>query len=148
MKKSLVFFCLLICLYGLSSTTCNAEVNSNELLQANGTCIDPLPCADAKYILYPTRNMYTYLRLDSSTGAIELYQWSFEDNRSFHYEAFTSCLSFDEVPKIGRFQLIPTSNIYVFMRLDRITGYVDFIEWETCYTGYMSKTHKDSIVED
>ena len=145
MKKSLVILGLLACLQGLSSTTCTAEVSVNNLLQSNATCIDPLPCSDAKYILYPTRNTYTFLRLDSSTGAVELYQWSFEDSQSLHYEAFPSCLLSSEVPQIGRFQLLPTTNIYVFMRLDRITGYVDFIEWKTCYTGYMTKTYKDFI---
>ena len=145
MKKSLLILGVLACLQGLNSAPCAAEVDSNDLIQANGICIDPIPCRDAKYIFYPTRNNYTFLRLDSSDGSVHLFQWSFEYNKRFHYELYSSPLYSSETPQIGRFQLLPTANIYVFLRVDRINGTVDMLEWKSRTIHTIYETNKENI---
>ena len=63
--------------------------------------------ADPIYRLYPTRNMWNFLKLDTRNGKISMVQFSVEDNeKQFEYELSNKALC--ENTASGRFMLQPT----------------------------------------
>jgi hypothetical protein len=94
-----------------------------------------------KYKLYPTNNVYNFLKLDTSTGKLWQVQWSVEDNKRFdtflgddaYYfilkdEGITSSWDDYERP-VGRFELYSTTNMYNFILLDKFRGYTWQVQW-------------------
>jgi len=89
-------------------------------------------CASAKdnrYSLYKTKNMYTFLKLDTRTGQIWQVHWSIDEDKSDRIvlPLSTEKLSLDT--KDGRFDLFPTNNIYTFILLDTIDGKTWQVQW-------------------
>lgn len=112
-----------------------------------------------RYKLYPTENMHTFIKLDTSNGVMKLVQWSIEEDKRFEYvlndlelaksvEELTKDynefienystgedLTFEVYSKIhrvaknGRFKLYSTDNIYNFILLDVIDGYTYQVQW-------------------
>lgn len=86
---------------------------------------------NANFRLYKTKNMYSFIKLDTRTGQMELVQWSLDGNRMSYRlsnEILTS--SFEEqIP--GRFTLYATTNIYQFVLLDQIDGRTWHVQWGT-----------------
>ena len=85
---------------------------------------------EPEYKLYPTKNMYNFLLLNTRTGQINIVQWSTDrDNR------FTYVLSRDIRRKswqgdiCGRYILQATENTYNFILLDQIDGYCWQVQW-------------------
>ncbi len=88
--------------------------------------LEPTQNPDAPYRLFNTQNIYTLLKLDTSTGRIWQVQWGDKDHR------YTQSINLKVlVPdgKPGRFTLNPTSNIYTFILLDQGTGDTWMIQW-------------------
>lgn len=85
---------------------------------------------DPAFELYPTQNMWNFLKLNTATGAITMVQFSLESRNRFE------CV-LDITPKIysqddaicGRFKLVPTQNMYNFLMLDQIDGRVWQVQW-------------------
>ena len=81
------------------------------------------------YKLYPTSNMWNFLKLDTRNGRIWQVQWSTEDDKRFE----TVLSSIFIVPKDeeidGRFALYPTTNIYNFIMLDQVNGKAYQVQW-------------------
>jgi hypothetical protein len=70
MKKQLILPLLLVTIF------CSAQsINSNELVRVSNYQ-SPVP---AKFRLYPTSNRFIFLRLNTSTGFIDLVQYSIKD---------------------------------------------------------------------
>ena len=86
-----------------------------------------------RYKLYKTENIYTFLKLDTKTGIIRLIQWNLDTDKEFetllNSEDLTTLIS-----EIGQFELIPTSNMYQFLLLDKIRGYVWHVQWGAEYS--------------
>lgn len=87
----------------------------------------------ARYRLFPTINMYTFLKLDTQTGAITRIQWGFNDAHRFEIRLCGGCNQTTEAPKAGpgRFTLYPTQNFYTFVLLDQVTG----AAWQVVWSG-------------
>ena len=86
----------------------------------------------ARYKLYPTTNMWTFLKLDTRTGQVWQVQWSLENqdnNDQFEYPLSTESLVSDYGEPNGRFELYPTTNDYNFIMLDRIDGNTYQVQW-------------------
>lgn len=89
------------------------------------------PSPDARYRLYPTQNIYMFLRLDTKTGQINQVQWS---TKGSEYR-FTSTLSYadltygDTTATVGRFTLYPTTNVYNFLLIDQKDGRTWQVQW-------------------
>ena len=85
------------------------------------------------YQLYPTQNMYTFLKLNTRNGRIWQIQYSLEDNR---FESFLNIIPLvsEEDELNGRFELYPTENIYTFILLDRISGDTYQVQWSQEYS--------------
>lgn len=84
--------------------------------------------AEPGYKLYPTQNMWNFLKLDTRSGKINIVQFSVEaDNKRFEYILSDVSRAENEIP--GRFILQPTQNIYNFIMLDQLTGQTYQVQW-------------------
>ena len=83
------------------------------------------------YRLFSTRNMYTFIKLNTRNGQMWQVQWGTETKHQF--ETILSDISRvnKEEEKNGRFFLYPTTNIYNFILLDQIDGRVWQVQWST-----------------
>ena len=81
------------------------------------------------YQLFPTKNISTFIKLDSRNG--KMWQVLFSISDSLKGELTLNPLSLIKKEKevIGRFTLYPTYNIYNFLLLDQIEGRVYQVQW-------------------
>jgi hypothetical protein len=88
------------------------------------------PDITAVYRLFTTRNMYTFIKLDTRNGQMWQVQWSTK-GREYRFESTLSDISrvSKEEEKNGRFFLYPTTNIYNFILLDQINGRTWQVQW-------------------
>ena len=96
------------------------------------TTDSPQKQLSGRYELYPTKNMWTFIKLDTKTGATWQVQYSIKGS-SYRFEtpldtssAVTSGLEYN-----GRFALYPTENIFNFVMLDKLNGDVYQIQWSS-----------------
>ena len=83
------------------------------------------------YKLYPTSNMWTFLKLDTRNGKIWQVQFSVKgDDYRFESPLNTASLISDG-KESGRFELYPTQNMYNFILLDAVDGRTWQIQWST-----------------
>ncbi len=87
--------------------------------------------SDVIYRLFATRNMYTFIKLNTRNGQMWQVQWGMES--SYQYQTILS-----DIPRVnkdeeknGRFFLYPTTNIYNFIMLDQIDGRTWQVQWST-----------------
>ena len=84
--------------------------------------------AEPVYKLYPTRNMWNFLKLDTRNGKISIVQFTVDDNeKQFEYELSRKAQCNNTSP--GRFVLQPTENIYNFIMLDQVSGQTYQVQW-------------------
>lgn len=87
---------------------------------------------EPQYQLFPTENMWTFLKLNTITGQIWQVQYTVE-GPEYRFETIldiTPRISeyFDD-PICGRFTLYPTKNTYNFILLDQIDGRCWQVQW-------------------
>ncbi len=79
-----------------------------------------------RYKLYPTDNIYNFLKLDTRTGRIEQVQWSLDTNKEVTVTINNDNLSWSSD---SLFELYPTQNIYQFLLLDKSSGRTWHVQW-------------------
>jgi hypothetical protein len=80
--------------------------------------------------LYPTSNRFIFLRLNTSTGFIDLVQYSTSDVANAMISKLSqSPLVLDGL--VDRFTLYPTLNIWTFILLDQAEGIPYQVQWST-----------------
>ena len=82
------------------------------------------------YRLYPTQNIWTFIKLNTSNGEMTQVQFSFEGNR-METPLVDFPLVFGDDVEVGRFALYPTQNIWTFILLDQINGNTYQVQWST-----------------
>ena len=87
---------------------------------------EPTQNPDAPFRLFGTKNIYTFLKLDTRDGRIWQVQWG---DKEFRYVEPLSTRGMVSPGKPGRFTLYPTTNIYTFLLLDQDTGDVWHVQW-------------------
>ena len=95
-------------------------------------CSDIMPAADARYKLYPTSNMWNFLKLDTKTGMIWQVQYSIKDKKErFEVPLNTVNIAkaFKKWERVGRYALLPTQNMYNFILLDQLDGETFQVQW-------------------
>ena len=80
-----------------------------------------------RFKLYPTENIYTFLKLDTATGKIDQLQWSLESDNEGSVTINSDDLSLGS--GCGTFELYPTKNMYQFILLDKVTGRQWHMQW-------------------
>jgi hypothetical protein len=88
---------------------------------------EPTQNPDAPYRLVRTKNRFTFLMLDTTTGMIWQVQWGFERKEKFIVPVNEEALSNNTKP--GRFTLVPTNNFYNFLLLDQVDGRIWQAQW-------------------
>lgn len=88
------------------------------------------PVGGAFYKLFPTSNMWTFLKLDTRNGRIWREQFALKDSQ-YRFEDIVSIEKLVDITdeKPGRFTLYATDNIYNFIMLDQIDGRCWQVQW-------------------
>jgi len=87
---------------------------------------EPTQNPNVPYRLFSTKNIYTFLKLDTREGQLWQVQWGDKDHR------FTNVINSKALVsggRVGRFTLYPTNNIYTFILLDQDTGDAWQVQW-------------------
>ena len=81
------------------------------------------------YRLFPTENMWTFIKLNTRTG--EMWKVQYDINGKNRFETFLNILPLVDKDKEvnGRFTLYPTKNIYTYILLDQIDGKQWQVQW-------------------
>ena len=114
MKKMTLLFIFVVCLVGHS--------NAGE----PATVVAPISNAVNNYLLYPTINIYTFLKLDTRNGKIWQVQYSMDENE---FEVILNSRELVSDGKPGQFALYPTTNNWTFILLDTVNGGVWHVQW-------------------
>lgn len=85
--------------------------------------------SNVEYRLFATKNMYTFLKLNTRNGQIQQVQWNTENEKRFETTLSDISLVNKEEEKNGRFFLYSTTNIYNFIMLDQIDGRAWQVQW-------------------
>ena len=80
----------------------------------------------APYRLFNTKNIFMFLKLDTSDGRVWEVQWG---DKAHTFIAPINLKALVPDGKAGRFTLYPTSNIFTFLLLDQETGDAWRIQW-------------------
>lgn len=86
---------------------------------------------NATYRLFPTSNIWIFIKLNTADGRMWLVQYSTENRHRVEIPLTEIEYADDSEKKIGRFTLYSTQNIYNFILLDQIDGRVWQVQWNT-----------------
>jgi hypothetical protein len=81
--------------------------------------------------MFPTDNIWTFLKLDTRSGKIWQVQYSINDNYRGEIELSNKALIAGDKAENGRFTLYPTKNMFNFILLDQIDGKMWQVQWST-----------------
>lgn len=91
----------------------------------------------AKYRLFPTQNIWTFIKLDTSNGKLWVVQYSTNSENRFEVPLSTTSRCSTDGAKNGRFTLYSTSNIYTFIMLDQVSGKLWQVQWSNQTENFM-----------
>ena len=85
---------------------------------------------NASYRLFPTTNIWTFLKLNTEDGRIWQVQYAI-NNDANRFETYLNLLPLatGSQKKPGRFTLYPTQNMWTFILLDTINGSTWQVQW-------------------
>jgi hypothetical protein len=81
------------------------------------------------YRLFPTTNIWNFIKLDTRNGEMWQVQWSTENDKRFTTNLNLIPLVAKEDEKNGRFTLQATQNINNFILIDQIDGRTWQVQW-------------------
>lgn len=114
MKKFiLLFIIILFC----ATTSCASDPS---------TVVTPTITATNNFVLYPTVNFFTFLKLDTRNGKIWQVQYSMDENE---FEVVLNDIELVTDGKPGQFALYPTTNNWTFILLDTVNGDTYHVQW-------------------
>ena len=117
MKKFITTICIIFCFTTIFAESPNTEKIKN---------------ADIRYQLFPTQNIWTFLKLDTLTGKIWQVQFSINGD-VYRFESILSSKDITEELKLekimGRYTFYATQNTYNFILLDQVEGYTYQVQW-------------------
>lgn len=120
--KQLTMLLLILLSFGLTNCT-NATPPEKEKPKDEQQILFP-------FKLYPTDNMWTFIKLDTRNGKMWQVQFSVNgDDYRFEMPLNTTALSSDSINE--RFELYSTKNMFNFILLDRINGATWQVQWST-----------------
>lgn len=84
--------------------------------------------SNVTYRLFSTRNMHTFIKLNTKNGQMWQVQWDTKGNQLETPLSLITLVTKEE-EKNGRFFLYPTTNIYNFILLDQLDGRAWQVQW-------------------
>lgn len=123
----------IVCLVFIFFTMISYAQNTSEIPSQNISTDDGVA-----YRLFSTKNMYTFIKLDTRNGRMWQVQWSTK-GRDYRFQTTLSDINLvnKEEEQNGRFFLYPTTNIYNFVLLDQIDGRAWQVQWSLDAEGRM-----------
>ena len=107
------------------------SVAQNQVIKNEGTPNDiAQKCQEvAVYRLFPTENMWTFIKLNTRNG--KMWQVQYDVSEYNRFETYLNLVSLVATEKEvnGRFLLYSTQNIYTFILLDQIEGNTWQVQW-------------------
>ena len=79
--------------------------------------------------LFPTQNIWTFIRLNTRNGRMKHVQFGMEDDRRLIANLNSESLVTSDKEVNDRFTLYPTQNIYTFILLDQFDGRAWQVQW-------------------
>lgn len=84
---------------------------------------------NVRFRMFPTENIWTFLKLDTKTGKIWQVQYSLEEGNRGEVILNDIVLANGSNAENGRFTLYPTKNMFNFILLDQIDGKMWQAQW-------------------
>lgn len=119
MKKLII----LMCISFIVLTACN-QSNNKQTTPPKQEIKE-----NVRYKMFPTENMWTFLKLDTRNGKIWQVQYAIDESFRGEIELNNNALVSDGAAENGRFTLYPTRNVYNFILLDQIDGKMWQVQW-------------------
>lgn len=121
MKKTILYLILTFLTFSVFAQT-DKKPSDN----LSGQQLIPVP-----YRLYPTQNIWTFIKLDTRNG--KMWQVQFSMKSEGRFETFLNLEPLVDKDKEAndRFTLYPTQNIYTFILLDQFEGKTWQVQWST-----------------
>lgn len=86
------------------------------------------------YKLYPTKNMWTFIKLNTCNGQMWQVHFSVNEEGTRGEQILSlSRLAYGNDAVNGRFELYPTENMYNFILLDQVDGRSWQVQWSFDY---------------
>lgn len=114
-----LFFATIIALTTISTFSQSTSEAPNQNISTD---------SNVTYRLFSTRNMYTFIKLNTKNGQMWQVQWDTKGNQLETPLSLITLVTKEE-EKNGRFFLYPTTNIYNFILLDQIDGRTWQVQW-------------------
>jgi hypothetical protein len=125
MRKNVITVILIL----VSLTSYSQNQNNN--LSKNS--IDKNQIETKVYKLFPTTNIWTFIKLNTRTGQLWQVQFHTEDEKRFETTLNLTTRVTPENEINDRFTLYPTQNTYNFILLDQIDGRMWQVQWSIDY---------------
>ena len=116
--KARIFTFIIVALIAVL-TFAQTQTKKNESAPIKTQIVD-----DPVYQLHSTQNMWTFIKLDTRNGKMWQIQFDVSGDNRGETSLNSIPLVIKEKEVNGRFTLYPTQNIYNFLLLDQIDGYV------------------------
>jgi hypothetical protein len=125
MRKNVITVILI-----LVSLTSYSQNQTNNLSKNS---IDKNQMETKVYKLFPTTNIWTFIKLNTRTGQLWQVQFHTEDEKRFETTLNLTTRVTPENEINDRFTLYPTQNTYNFILLDQIDGRMWQVQWSIDY---------------
>ena len=116
---------LLLCVFAVFTLIANAQTDIRQ------TRPDFTQNPNATYRLFPTTNMWIFIKLNTADGRMWLVQYSTKSGDQLEIPLSRIERAEESEQKDGRFTLYATQNMYNFILLDQIDGRVWQVQWST-----------------
>lgn len=116
---------LLLCVFAVFTLITNAQTDIRQ------TRPDFTQNPNATYRLFPTTNMWIFIKLNTADGRMWLVQYSTKAGNQVEIPLSRIERAEESEKKDGRFTLYATQNMYNFILLDQIDGRVWQVQWST-----------------
>ena len=121
MKKIILYL-----IFSLSNISLISQTDSKQDVNITTQIINSVP-----YRLFPTENIWTFIKLDTRNGLMWQVQYSLKSEGRFETNLNLIPLISKDKEVNDRFTLYPTHNIFTFILLDQIEGKIWQIQWST-----------------
>ena len=126
------FIISLICVFVVSTTFSKAyskKLEGSTVYSPGNENVSAQNDDIAIYRLFPTKNIWTFIKLNTRNGMMWQVQYDVEgDNRGVTYLNILPLVTTEKEAN-GRFTLYSTENIYNFILLDQVGGKMWQVQW-------------------
>ena len=125
MKLKVIFFSACLCAMLAACSSGNDEKTSvDEEKTAKNVVL-----VETNFELYPTSNLWTFIKLDTRTGQMWQVQYDVKGDNRMEVVLNGTSFAQGENAQSGRFGLYPTQNMFTFILLDRNDGRTWQVQW-------------------